>query len=65
MSLYTRAANAVHAPKAPQPNGNYSHVIKQGDTLHIAGWMGDDPTTGKIVKGGMAAQTVRLLALYF
>lgn len=51
---------AVHASAAPKPNGNYSHVIRQGNTLHVAGWMGDDPKTGKIVEGGIEAQTVRL-----
>ncbi|KAI4728264.1 hypothetical protein E4T49_03980 [Aureobasidium sp. EXF-10728] len=43
---------AIHAPSAPKPNGNYSHVI----TIS-AGWMGDDPTTGNIVSGGISAQT--------
>jgi len=50
---------AVYASAAPKPNGNYSHVIRQGNTLHVAGWMGDDPETGKIVDGGIEAQTVR------
>lgn len=50
--------DAVWVSKAPKPNGNYSHVVRQGNTLHIAGWMGDDPETGKIVEGGIEAQTV-------
>jgi len=50
---------AVYADKAPKPNGNYSHVIRQGNILHVAGWMGDDPETGKIVAGGIEAQTVQ------
>lgn len=54
---YTR--QAVHAPGAPAPNGNYSHAVRQGSTLHVAGWMGDDPKTGKIVEGGIVEQTVR------
>ena len=49
---------AVYAENAPKPNGNYSHVIRQGNILHVAGWMGDDPETGKIVSGGIEAQTV-------
>lgn len=54
---YTR--NAFHADSAPKPNGNYSHaVLQQSATLHVAGWMGDDPTTGEIVEGGIRAQTV-------
>lgn len=56
---YTR--RSFHSPSAPAPNGNYSHAILQQSpaTLHIAGWMGDDPSTGKIVEGGIGAQTVR------
>jgi 2-iminobutanoate/2-iminopropanoate deaminase len=50
--------NAIHAANAPAPNGNYSHAVLSGSTLHIAGWMGDDPVTGKIVAGGIEAQTV-------
>ena len=52
---------AFHSPSAPVPNGNYSHAVVQQSsaTLHIAGWMGDDPSTGKIVEGGIGAQTVR------
>jgi len=54
---------AVYAHQAPKPNGNYSHVIRQGNILHVAGWMGDDPETGKIVPGGIEAQTVTQILL--
>lgn len=50
---------AIHAPGAPQPNGDYSHAVKSSNgTLYLAGWMGDDPETGEIVEGGIEAQTV-------
>lgn len=26
---------AIHASSAPKPNGNYSHVVREGNTLHI------------------------------
>ncbi|KAJ4359902.1 uncharacterized protein N0V89_000459 [Didymosphaeria variabile] len=52
---------AIHALDAPKPNGNYSHVVREGNTLHIAGWMGDDPTTGTIVEGGIEGQTVQAI----
>ncbi|THY12253.1 hypothetical protein D6D02_05281 [Aureobasidium pullulans] len=55
---------AIHASSAPKPNGNYSHVVREGNTLHIAGWMGDDPATGDIVPGGIEAQTVRLTFIH-
>lgn len=53
------ARHTFFAPSAPAPNGNYSHAVLQTSaTLHVAGWMGDDPKTGKIVEGGIGAQTV-------
>lgn len=59
---YTRYA--LSAQSAPKPNGNYSHaVLQQSATLHVAGWMGDDPSTGTIVEGGIGAQTVSPITL--
>jgi len=55
---FSRAANVTRSDKAPPPSGNYSHVIRHGDTLHVCGWMGDDPETGEL-KEGIQAQTVR------
>ena len=54
------ARQSFHSSSAPAPNGNYSHAILQQSSaiLHVAGWMGDDPQTGKIVEGGIGAQTV-------
>ncbi|KAE8337777.1 2-iminobutanoate/2-iminopropanoate deaminase [Aspergillus arachidicola] len=53
---------AVWAPDAPKPNANYSHaVISKAGTIYLAGWMGDDPATGKIVEGGIEAQTERAI----
>jgi len=48
----------THAPDAPAPNGNYSHVVHAGGLLHVCGWMGDVPETGLIIEGGIEAQTV-------
>lgn len=50
---------AVQAPNAPKANANYSHAVRSSNgTVYLAGWMGDDPVTGEIVKGGIEAQTV-------
>jgi len=58
-SLHTMSTRqAIYAPAAPKPNGNYSHVIRSGDKLYLCGWMGDDPKTGEIVEGDIGAQTV-------
>lgn len=57
---------AIHAPGAPKPNGDYSHAVKASNgTLYLAGWMGDDPETGGIVEGGIEAQTVHFTPLQF
>lgn len=53
----------IHSPNAPKPNGNYSHAVRSSqakDTLHVCGFMGDDPQTGK-VSGDIAAQTERAI----
>lgn len=55
--LFNRAESAIQSPDAPKSNGNYSHVVKHGNVLHLSGWMGQDQT-GNIVKGGAVAQTV-------
>ena len=53
--------NAIHSPNAPKPNGNYSHAVRSSQsTLHVCGFMGDDPTTGK-VSGDIAEQTERAI----
>ena len=50
----------VAVPGAPRPNFDaYSLVVRaSGDTIHIAGFMGDDPETGIIVDGGVGVQAV-------
>jgi 2-iminobutanoate/2-iminopropanoate deaminase len=50
---------AVRAPKAARPSGNYSHAVKSGNTIYVSGWMGED-SAGEIVSGDIQAQTVDL-----
>lgn len=52
--------HVVQAPKAPKLNGNYSHAVRSGNTLHVSGCIGDEAGTGEIVSGGIQAQTVML-----
>lgn len=60
---FTRADTAIQSPEAPKSNGNYSHVIKHGNVLHLSGWMGQDQD-GKVVEGGAVAQTVSSKKIY-
>ncbi|MBN1639800.1 MAG: RidA family protein [Anaerolineae bacterium] len=47
-----------HAPSAVGP---YSQAIRCGDLIYTAGQLGLDPQTGKLVDGGIQAQTEQAL----
>ena len=58
MSAGRRAVETQGAPKALGP---YSQAVVAGDTVYCAGQVGLDPATGKLVSGGIAAETGRVL----
>ena len=41
--------------------GPYSRAAWAGDILYLSGQLGSDPTTNKLVEGGVAAETEQLL----
>ncbi len=47
-----------HAPKAVGP---YSQAILAGNTLYVSGQIPIDPSTGKVVEGGITEQTNQVL----
>src|SRR6185436_14303450 len=49
-------------PEAPRALGPYSQAVVAGETVFCAGQVGLDPATGKLVAGGVAAETARVLA---
>lgn len=49
----------VQTHDAPQPIGPYSQAIRAGDLLFTSGQVGIDFSTGKLVKGGVQAETRR------
>jgi 2-iminobutanoate/2-iminopropanoate deaminase len=51
----------VKTDKAGPPVGPYSQGIKAGGFVFVAGEKGLDPATGKIVPGGIEAETRRTL----
>jgi len=53
--------NVFNAKNAPEAVGPYSHGAKVGNMLILSGQIPLDPATGKIVDGGVAAQTKRVL----
>ena len=51
----------IKTEKAGPPVGPYSQGIKAGGFVFVAGEKGIDPATGKIVPGGIEAETRRTL----
>ncbi len=51
----------IKTDKAGPPVGPYSQGIKAGGFVFVAGEKGLDPATGKIVPGGIEAETRRTL----
>ncbi len=51
----------IKTSKAPSAVGPYSQAIEAGQTLYISGQIPIDPTTGKVVKGGIKEQTGQVL----
>ena len=52
---------AVETHAAPSAIGPYSQAIVHGDMIFCSGQIGLDPASGKIVDGGVEAQTRRVL----
>jgi 2-iminobutanoate/2-iminopropanoate deaminase len=55
------AREAVQAKELPAPIGPFSPAVKSGDTLYVSGHVAQDPATGKLIEGGVAEQTERVL----
>ena len=57
----SKAIQVIKTEKAGPPVGPYSQGIKAGGFVFVAGEKGIDPATGKIVPGGIEAETRRTL----
>lgn len=51
----------IKTQNAPAAVGPYSQAVQVNDTLYISGQVPVDPATGKVVVGGVAEQTARVL----
>jgi 2-iminobutanoate/2-iminopropanoate deaminase len=51
---------AINSPELAAPVGPFSQAIEVGGFLYFSGQVGQDPTTGKLVTGGIAAETARV-----
>ena len=52
---------AITSPELTPPVGPFSQAIEAGGFVYFSGQVGQDPTTGKLVGGGIAAETERVL----
>lgn len=53
---------AVNAAGAPAAVGPYSHAVRAGELVYLSGQTPIDPGSGKLIDGGIAAQTERVFA---
>lgn len=53
--------HAVLSPGAPAPVGPYSQGVVVGDALYVSGQIGLEPTTGRLVGGGVVAEAEQVL----
>jgi len=51
----------IHTTKAPAAVGPYSQAIESAGLLFISGQIPIDPSTGKIVEGGIKEQTKQVM----
>jgi 2-iminobutanoate/2-iminopropanoate deaminase len=52
---------AIISPELAPPVGPFSHAIEVGGFLYVSGQVGQDPGTGRVVEGGVVAETERVL----
>ena len=52
----------IATTNAPAAVGPYSQAVQCGNMVYTAGQLGMDPQTGKLVEGGIQAQTHQALA---
>ena len=51
---------AITSPELTPPVVPFSQAIEVGGFLYCSGQVGQDPATGKVVEGGIAAETERV-----
>jgi 2-iminobutanoate/2-iminopropanoate deaminase len=53
--------SAIVTDRAPAAIGPYSQAVRAGDLIFTSGQIALDPATGELVKGGIEAETTRVL----
>ncbi|WP_028968830.1 Rid family detoxifying hydrolase [Sphingomonas sp. URHD0057] len=52
--------HAIHSDQLSPPVGPFSPAIRSGHSIFFSGQVGQDPTTGKLVEGGVEAEARQL-----
>ncbi len=55
------AKQVISTERAPKAIGPYSQGVRVGNLVFTAGQIALDPATGKLIDGGIAAQTERVM----
>ncbi len=50
----------ITSPELSPPVGPFSQAVEAGGFIYFSGQVAQDPTTGKLVAGGIAAETERV-----
>jgi len=50
----------ITSPELTPPVGPFSQAVEAGGFIYFSGQVGQDPTTGKLVAGGIEAETERV-----
>ncbi len=51
----------LHTDQAPKAVGPYSQAVKAGNFIYLSGQLALDPAVGKMVEGGVQAETKQAL----
>jgi 2-iminobutanoate/2-iminopropanoate deaminase len=51
---------SITSPELAPPVGPFSQAVDAGGVIYFSGQVGQDPTTGKLVAGGIVAETDRV-----
>ena len=57
---FSMSKTAITSPELAPPVGPFSQAIEVGGFLYFSGQVGQDPATGKVVEGGIVAETERV-----
>ena len=57
---FAMSKTAIASPELTPPVGPFSQAIEVGGFIYCSGQVGQDPATGKVVEGGIEAETERV-----